>query len=251
MAVCNLFNDLTNPSGNFLMFSQYVESITKNIASGDTEYKVIPSKFIALNIDYTRLNMDKLIGNSTLLNDPIKSLNSLVPKYFQNYFENGCAYGRGLEIDDFTWNWSESPHVKEPKVAPGMKGYFDLKIDPTGTDVSIKYTLTIDDSKIAEMLGISADEAKDRINLKMTGIVENGVEIELPRDEDGNIVITKIKTLEQIKSENESDRVDNLEVEVTWENNEDNNDIDSQIGSVANSTIKLPVKVDVIQWTGE
>ena len=55
-----------------------------------------------------------------------------------------------FEIDDFTWNWSESPHVKEPKVAPGMKGYFDLKIDPTGTDVSIKYTLTIDDSKIAE-----------------------------------------------------------------------------------------------------
>lgn len=163
------------------------------------------------------------------------------------------AYGNFgvFEIDDFTWNWSESPHVKEPKVAPGMKGYFDLKIDPTGTDVSIKYTLTIDDSKIAEMLGIAADEAKDRINLKMTGIVENGVEIELPRDEDGNIVITKIKTLEQIKSENESDRIDNLEVEVTWENNEDNNDIDSQIGSVANSTIKLPVKVDVIQWTGE
>lgn len=111
MAVCNLFNDLTNPSGNFLMFSQYVESITKNITSGDTEYKVIPSKFIALNIDYTKLNMDKLIGNSTLLNDPIKSLNTLVPKYFQNYFENGCAYGRGLEIDDFDWTPEKSKNL--------------------------------------------------------------------------------------------------------------------------------------------
>lgn len=156
-----------------------------------------------------------------------------------------------FEIDDFTWNWSESPHVKEPKVAPGMKGYFDLKIDPTGTDVSIKYTLTIDDSKIAEMLGIPPGGATDRINLKMTGIIENGETLELPRDEDGNIVITKVKTLEQIKSDDEDDRVDKLKVEVTWENNEDNNDIDSQIGSVANHTIKLPVKVDVIQWTGE
>ena len=109
MAVCNLFNDLTNPSGNFLMFSQYVESITKNIANGDTEYKVIPSKFIALNIDYTRLNTDKLIGNSTLLNDPIKCLNSLVPKYFQNYFENGCAYGRGLA--DFIWTPEHSKNL--------------------------------------------------------------------------------------------------------------------------------------------
>lgn len=159
-----------------------------------------------------------------------------------------------FEIDDFTWDWDSAPNVLPPKVAPGMTGYFKLKIDPTGTDVSVKYTITIDDSKIEAMLngiGVTGDDLAERINLKITGIKENGVSIELPRDDEGNIVISKIKELEKIKSDDEKDRIDELEIEVTWEDNQANNDIDSQIGSVPNNVIKLPIKVDVIQWTGE
>lgn len=159
-----------------------------------------------------------------------------------------------FEIDDFTWNWDSAPNVLPPKVAPGMTGYFKLKVDPTGTDVSVKYTITIDDSKIEAMLngiGVTGDDLAERINLKITGIKENGVSIELPRDDEGNIVISKIKELEKIKSEDEKDRIDELEIEVTWEDNQANNDIDSQIGSVPNNVIRLPIKVDVIQWTGE
>ena len=135
-----------------------------------------------------------------------------------------------------------------------MSGFFKLKIDPTGTQVSIKYTITIDDSKIAEMLagvGVTGDDLADRINLKITGIKANGVEIELPRDDQGNIVISKIKELEDIQSNDETDRIDELEIKVTWEDNEANNDVDSKIGSVPNNVIKLPILVDVIQWTGE
>ena len=159
-----------------------------------------------------------------------------------------------FEIEDFTWDWESAPNVKPPKVAPGMSGYFKLKVDPTGTQVSVKYTITIDDSKIAEMLagiGVTGEDLADRINLKITGIKENGVDIELPRDDGGNIVISKIKELEDIQSNNETDRIDELEIKVTWEDNEANNDIDSKIGSVPNNVIKLPIKVDVIQWTGE
>ena len=159
-----------------------------------------------------------------------------------------------FEIEDFTWDWDSAPNVKPPKVAPGMSGFFKLKIDPTGTQVSIKYTITIDDSKIAEMLagvGVTGEDLADRINLKITGIKENGVEIELPRDDQGNIVISKIKELEDIQSNDETDRIDELEIKVTWEDNEANNDVDSKIGSVPNNVIKLPILVDVIQWTGE
>ncbi len=157
-------------------------------------------------------------------------------------------------IDEFIWNREDAPHVKPPKVAPGMSGYFKLKIDPTGTDVSIKYTITIDDSKIAESLNltnVNGEDLSDRINLKIIEITENGVPIELPRDDEGNIIITKIKELAEIKSENETDRVDDLQIEVVWENNEDNNDIDSLIGSIPNNVISLPIKVDVIQWLGD
>lgn len=85
MAVCNLFNNLTSDSGNFMLFSQYVEDITHNYADGDN-YKVVPSKFVALNINYSTLK--------TKGYDTETDLNKVVPRFFQNCFENACAYGR-------------------------------------------------------------------------------------------------------------------------------------------------------------
>jgi hypothetical protein len=101
MAVCNLFNELTSPTGNFMMFSQYVEDITHNYTEGNN-WRVVPTGFVALDIDYS--NIDKEL----VLNNYKETLNTGIPKYFQNYFENGCAYGRsktnwdGLEEDK--WN---------------------------------------------------------------------------------------------------------------------------------------------------
>lgn len=104
MAVCNLFNDLTNVSGNFMLFSQYVEDITHNYANGD-KFKVVPSKFVALNIDYSKLKDN---GYDTETND----LNTIVPRFFQNCFENGCAYGRAHYSEFYTRSLflNESPN---------------------------------------------------------------------------------------------------------------------------------------------
>ena len=54
MAVCNLFNRFDNASGNFMMFSQYVEDITKNYTESDN-WKVVPTQFVVLDIDYTKI----------------------------------------------------------------------------------------------------------------------------------------------------------------------------------------------------
>ena len=106
MAVCNLFNNLTNVSGNFMLFSQYVEDITHNYADGDN-FKVVPSKFVALNIDYSKLQKYGNTGDD---------LNIIVPRFFQNCFENGCAYGRVHYHEFYTkslflnesYNWDSS-----------------------------------------------------------------------------------------------------------------------------------------------
>ena len=145
-------------------------------------------------------------------------------------------------IDDFTWDWDSMPHVKEPKVAPGMKGNFSLKVDPTGTDVSIKYTIKVDEKELAKIAAI---------NLKITGLKENGVEQELTIDENGELVLEKIKTLEQIQEG--TDTIDNLEIEVTWEdeNTEESNKMDSLVGAEANTTIQMPIEVNVIQYIPE
>ena len=92
MAVCNLFNTLENPSGNFMMFSQYVEDITKNYVNGD-DYKVVPSRFVVLNVDYSQVVTDMVCPNG-------EPLNEAIPKYFQNCFENACAYAR-VNYSDF------------------------------------------------------------------------------------------------------------------------------------------------------
>lgn len=93
MAVCNLFNELRNTTGNFLMFSQYVEDITHNYTEGDN-WKVIPTKFVALDIDYSKIDRNIVLNG--------ESFNSGIPNYFQDYFENACAYGRGN--DNIDWN---------------------------------------------------------------------------------------------------------------------------------------------------
>lgn len=95
MAVCNLFNELKSTSGNFLMFSQYVEDITRNYVE-DNNHKVIPTKFVAMNIDYTRIDTGLVLNNGN------HDLNEGIPKYFQNCFENACAYARNGKYTNFT-----------------------------------------------------------------------------------------------------------------------------------------------------
>ena len=44
-----------------------------------------------------------------------------------------------FSINDIIWEGSKN--VLDGKVAPGMKGYFDIVIDPKNTDVSIRYDI--------------------------------------------------------------------------------------------------------------
>lgn len=87
MSVCNLFKTLSNPTGNFLLFSQYADDLTRMATHSDV-YKVVPSKFVVLNIDYSKFN------------------NISFPNFLQNKFENGCAYIRSLYGSDPDKNWT-------------------------------------------------------------------------------------------------------------------------------------------------
>lgn len=71
MAVCNIFNSLSKTTGTFLTFSQYAESMT------NTNQKVIPSKFVAININSSNTKTD--LSNHS------------IPKTLQDYYENGVA----------------------------------------------------------------------------------------------------------------------------------------------------------------
>ena len=78
MAVCNIFSKLTNTTGTFLTFSQYMEDLTKSKSLGST-YNIVPSKFIAIECD-------KLINSA---GRPYTDIT--LPLLFQEYLENGIA----------------------------------------------------------------------------------------------------------------------------------------------------------------
>ena len=59
------------------MFSQYSEDLTENFLK-PSEYHITPSKFIALDLSFTGYD------------------NTSLPRFFQNVFENECAYLRSL-----------------------------------------------------------------------------------------------------------------------------------------------------------
>lgn len=97
MAICNLFKKLSNNTGEFLMFSQYAEDLTRNNSQG-YRYRVVPNRFIAANIDFSKFKYS-VTGD----------LNVDFPTYLQNYFENGCALCKNLE--DVEWDPTVSSNI--------------------------------------------------------------------------------------------------------------------------------------------
>lgn len=91
MAVCNLFKNITSKTGSILTFSQYSEDLTRERSEAGY-YHVVPSKFICMD-----LNLSTLITNNP---------NKDIPTYFQNYFENACAYVRQYLNGNWTPNMS-------------------------------------------------------------------------------------------------------------------------------------------------
>lgn len=100
MAMCNLFRQLSKDTGNFLMFDQYSDDLTRCFVQHDS-YDIIPSKFITLDIDYSRLSRDVLQS---------KDMNEAIPTFFQNFYENGCAWLKSSSVtgDDKKVKWDVS-----------------------------------------------------------------------------------------------------------------------------------------------
>lgn len=151
MAICNLFNPLTDNTGNFLMFSQYMEDITRNYTDGDL-WKVAPTGFVAMNIDYKSLksNSDFI---RTVLNNGNDTLNTGIPKYFQNCFENACAYAR-VNYPNWTpdisrnlfWNYmfdgkllSVADYSNTTKYVPEIVYYDDINMHSNNIHQGMSY----------------------------------------------------------------------------------------------------------------
>ena len=132
-------------------------------------------------------------------------------------------------IDNFISE--EDSTVASGKIAPGTSGYFNINIDPSNTQVSIRYDLTFDFSKLDNLFTITKVEEKNGYNLIKTG----------PN------TYSNVITLNEIKE----NKTNNIRVHIKWNNNEENNDKDTEIGLTENNTLNIPVSITVLQYSGE
>ena len=109
-----------------------------------------------------------------------------------------------------------------------MTGYFDIEIDPNGTDTSIRYDVTFDFSNL-DSDQFTIDEI---VEIDDKTIVRTG-----------EFTYSNIITLDEI-NDNETNTI---RVYITWENDENNNEKDSNLGKVPNNTLAIPVLVEITQ----
>ena len=128
-------------------------------------------------------------------------------------------------------NWSSGGHVRSGKAAPGSTGSFAIEIDPTNTDVSFTYELTIDTSSLEN------DE------FIISGVREtNGNEF-IRTGENTYVGIARLNN-------NKNGRKYNVEINITWNNNEENNSSDYELGKKAELEVNIPVSLNIEQYTG-
>lgn len=85
MAVTNLFKPLTAENGEIYVFSTYADDLTRQNTSPE-EYRVVPSKFAALNI-----NPPDITGGEIGVN---------TGTVFQDYYENALAFYRNMDWEE-------------------------------------------------------------------------------------------------------------------------------------------------------
>lgn len=146
-----------------------------------------------------------------------------------NVFINGTDIKKNETFVVDKINLINNDNVLEGKMAPGSKGYFDIVIDPTDTDTSIRYDISFDFSSLNDKIVVSGIEEITSGNLVRTG----------------KNTYSKVITLNEIKN-----GITNIiRVYIKWDNIDDESD--SAIGSVINNFINVPVTIAAYQYLGE
>ena len=134
-----------------------------------------------------------------------------------------------ISLNNIVW---ENTHASELTAAPGSKGIVKIKIDPTTTQVAIKYNITYIDHTIDPdcILTVNNIYLEEEELLKVNDNTYSGV-----------------LTMNQIVE----GTTRTLVIHVEWINDENNNEIDTQIGLDEKEPNYLKLEFDASQYTGE
>ncbi len=128
--------------------------------------------------------------------------------------------------------YSENSNVASNRIAPGRSGYFDIELDPSGTEVAIRYDIFIDLESASYPSNI-AFSIQDLTN--------------------GNAVLTDINTYTGVIDLEDIDSGDpiTLRLNVIWSDIVSNNETDTELASTKGNSLQVPVTVVIQQYQGE
>lgn len=158
-----------------------------------------------------------------------KIVDSTIAKWNILINETNINKSETFVIDTFKTN--ETSTVASGKIAPGTTGYFDIAIDPTDTEVSFRYDITFDFTGLSKSFIIENIEETNGYNIIRTA--EN--------------TYSNIITLTDIKNGIKN----NIRVHIKWQNNEELNDSDTEIGMTPDYSIEIPVIITTTQYFNE
>lgn len=149
------------------------------------------------------------------------------------YSEDGDTVEFTLEnFGNFT-----NPNTDPTKISPGNKGYTDIVIDPTGTDVAVRYDIEFNEDMILEF--------QNFWGFKMSLELQNPTE---------NMRLVKISDSKYSGTISLDDIQKNKMVTIRyyfeWINDEEKNDIDTIVGTQG-LNIEVPINITVTQYLGE
>ena len=130
-----------------------------------------------------------------------------------------------FHVDNITY--LNNSNVDADRFAPGVVGTFLLVIDPSDTEVSFKYDLSIDLS----------DNEYSQIKIDS---IEGTSGTTLDYNEG---VYSRVFSLSEI----EANKKDTIKVTFSWENSDENNESDSLLGQ-SDGTFDIPVNIKFTQY---
>lgn len=127
--------------------------------------------------------------------------------------------------------WQNGGHVISGKAAPGSVGSFSIEVDPTDTQVSFTYQIEFD------------MEALDNDYFVVTNVRETNGHTFIRIGENTYVGIARL-------SEIDNGDVYDVDFDITWINNDNNNEHDYEIGIHGDDGVYIPVNIEVNQYFG-
>jgi len=133
-----------------------------------------------------------------------------------------------LTADDLIY--SPNPNVEPGYFAPGVSASYQILIDPSNTDVAVRYDIKMDMSSIAEHSNIQFEVSGDVVRrITPEGVIYTGI-IPLNAVQQGQ---TRL-----------------INTYLVWDNDEDFDELDNRFGEIG-SILEIKISITFSQYLGE